>query len=78
MPTVNNNSWHTWAANFTMFISYFDKQQDDFILIKNVKDLVLSFGHETGLLELAYKVGRCYFSNKMPITTSIAIGEEND
>ena len=61
-----------------MLITYYDKQQEDIVHLQNVKDLVISLDHESGLLELAYKFGRCYFSNKMPITTSIAIGEEND
>ena len=63
---------------FAMLITYYDKQQLDFISIKNAKDVLVSFDYETGLLELSYKVGRCYFSNEMPITTSIAIGDEND
>ena len=78
MPTVNNNSWHIWAANFAMVITYYDRQTEKFVHIKNVKDVCISLDHETGLLEIAYKVGRCYFPVKLPITTKIAIGDVND
>lgn len=61
-----------------MLISYFNRQEEEFVHIKNVKDVCISLDHDTGLLEIAYKVSRCYFSVKLPITTSIGIGDEND
>ena len=61
-----------------MLISYFDREEEAFAHIKNVKDVCISLDYDTGLLEIAYKVSRCYFSVKLPITTSIGIGDEND
>ena len=61
-----------------MRITYYDKQEHDFVSIKNVRDIIISLDYETGFLKLDYKVERLYFSQKMPITTVISIGDEND
>lgn len=76
MPTVNINSWHIWAANFTMCITYYDKKEQDIKHIRNVEDMVISLDHETGLLTITYQVNRVFLSVNMPITSSIAIDNE--
>lgn len=61
-----------------MTITYYDKRKEDIVHLKSAKEIVISLDHETGLLEMTYKVERCYFTNYIPITSSIVIGDEND
>ena len=61
-----------------MCITYYDRKEQDIRHIRNVEDMVISLEHETGLLTITYQVNHIFFSVNMPITSSIAIGEEYD
>lgn len=59
-----------------MFISYYDKKEQDIMRIKDVEEIAISLDYETGLLMLTYEINNAYFSIKLPVTTSIVIGDE--
>lgn len=61
-----------------MIISYYDKKEKRIKDIMDVEEIAISLDYETGLLMLRYEINHLYFSIKLPITTPIVIGGEND